>query len=205
MTRLWRQMLIERDSPWLAFVVGVDEFSAAQMTLRVFRQHLQATNDPAYRYLAIYHRAPLFFPNGNLMQKMFAAHWSPLMGYDETNDLVLVGDVNEKYGTWLTSSANMFSGIANRSFIDGGEWRGLLRVRLSGKSPRTIVTALPEDLVSSFCERSSIVGDVRSFYYHLADKTKCSYYQQFVGTSKNGALTSRSADGVTAFRFDTEV
>ena len=64
--------------PW-ASRFDFEWFDAAAMDVTTFRAHLRMANDAQYRYMAIYHRAPLFFnadaspPKG--IAQMFAAHW----------------------------------------------------------------------------------------------------------------------------------
>ena len=61
-------------------------------------------NDPKVRYLANFHRIPLFYSDLNCfikITKLLKGHWSPVVAYLEENDLCLVLDVNEEYGGYL--------------------------------------------------------------------------------------------------------
>jgi len=89
--------------------------------LETFRTHLRATNDPSNRYLVNFHRGPLFGRGGG--------HHSPIAGYFEERDLVLVVDVNAEYQPWLVSSARLFEALDT---VDSstGQKRGLIRIAL---------------------------------------------------------------------------
>ncbi len=69
-------------------------------TLAQFRSWLRRTNDPSYRVIANFHRGPLF-GRGH-------GHFSPVLGYLEREDLVLVGDVNDEYRPFLVSSERLW-------------------------------------------------------------------------------------------------
>ncbi len=87
------------------------------LTLDEFRVHLKRSNDPSRRYLINFHRG-LLFGKG-------PGHHSPIAGYLEADDLVLVLDVNEKFGPWLVSSERLFRAMDS---VDNssGKKRGLL-------------------------------------------------------------------------------
>lgn len=89
------------------------------LSLEELRKHLVRVNDPARRTIANFNRGPLFGIDGG--------HHSPLGGYLEDDDLVLVLDVNETYKPWLVRSERLFEAIDT---IDGstGKKRGLLVV-----------------------------------------------------------------------------
>jgi hypothetical protein len=90
---------------------------ARDLTLEELRAHLRRSNDPARRYLVNFHRG-LLFGKG-------VGHHSPIAGYLEAEDLVLVLDVNDKFGPWLVSSERLFRAMDS---IDSssGKKRGLL-------------------------------------------------------------------------------
>jgi hypothetical protein len=87
------------------------------LTLDELRAHLKRSNDRSRRYLINFHRG-LLFGKGT-------GHHSPIAGYLEAEDLVLVLDVNDKFGPWLVSSERLFRAMDS---IDSssGKKRGLL-------------------------------------------------------------------------------
>jgi hypothetical protein len=87
------------------------------LTLDELRAHLKRANDPSRRYLVNFHRG-LLFGKGT-------GHHSPIAGYLEAEDLVLVLDVNDTFGPWLVSSERLFRAMDS---IDSssGKKRGLL-------------------------------------------------------------------------------
>jgi hypothetical protein len=87
------------------------------LTLAQFRAELPHVNDVGRRYIANFQRAPLFAQGGG--------HHSPIAGYLEPEDLVLVIDVNEKFKPWLVESERLFKAIDT---TDSGQKRGLLRI-----------------------------------------------------------------------------
>lgn len=87
------------------------------LSLDQFREELRHVNDPARRYIANFQRAPLFAQGGG--------HHSPVAGYLEAEDLVLVLDVNESFKPWLVKSERFFKAVDTS---DSGTKRGLLRI-----------------------------------------------------------------------------
>lgn len=87
------------------------------LTLPQFREELKHVNDPSRRYIANFWRAPLFAQGGG--------HHSPIAGYLEAEDLVLVLDVNEKFKPWLVTSERLFKAVDTG---DTDQKRGLLRI-----------------------------------------------------------------------------
>lgn len=87
------------------------------LTLAQFREELRHTNDTDRRYIANFQRAPLFAQGGG--------HHSPIAGYLEAEDLVLVLDVNENFKPWLVSSERLFKAVDTG---DAEQKRGLLRI-----------------------------------------------------------------------------
>lgn len=87
------------------------------LTLAQFRDELRHSNDPSRRYIVNFQRAPLFAQGGG--------HHSPVAGYLESEDLVLVLDVNENYKPWLVKSERLFKAVDTG---DTGKKRGLLRI-----------------------------------------------------------------------------
>lgn len=90
------------------------------LTLAQFREHLRHANDTDRRYTINFDRGPLFGTRGG--------HHSPIGGYLEAEDLVLVLDVNEKYRPWLVSSARLFEAMDTPDHGTGLK-RGLLLIQ----------------------------------------------------------------------------
>jgi len=84
-----------------------------------FRELLPQLNDPARRYVANFHRG-LLFGKG-------AGHHSPLGGYLEAEDLVLVLDVNADFKPWLVEPRRLFDAIDSVD-SSSGKKRGLLLI-----------------------------------------------------------------------------
>jgi hypothetical protein len=84
-----------------------------------FREQMRHANDPARRYVINFSRGPLFGAGGG--------HHSPIAGYLADQDLVLVLDVNRKYGPWLVKSARLYDAM---NTVDTGSQkkRGLLLI-----------------------------------------------------------------------------
>ena len=70
------------------------------LSLDQFRGEMRAVNDAHFRVIANFHRGPLF-GRGH-------GHFSPLLGYLATRDLVLVGDVNAAYRPFLVSTERLW-------------------------------------------------------------------------------------------------
>lgn len=82
-----------------------------------FRQHMRQANDPGRRYIINFNRK-LIFGAG-------AGHHSPVGGYLEQDDLVLVLDVNREFGPWMVEGARLYDAMNTR---DGDTTRGLLLI-----------------------------------------------------------------------------
>lgn len=82
-----------------------------------FHEHLRRSNDPAVRYVVNFTRKGIFGQGGG--------HHSPIAGYLEDADLVLVLDVNAKYGPWLVERERLFGAMDT---LDGEKKRGLLLI-----------------------------------------------------------------------------
>lgn len=91
-------------------------------SLDALRVQLRLSNDPAFRFITNFSRAPLFGRGGG--------HHSPLGGYLEEEDLAFVLDVNAGYGPWLVSAARLFDAM-NTGGWSGGLTRGLARFQSS--------------------------------------------------------------------------
>ncbi len=124
-----------RFKPWFGILLGgmtIDELAdltrlridrpvtvVRDPSLAEFRAMMQSTNDPALRFIANFHRGPIF-GRGH-------GHFSPILGYLADRDLVLVGDVNVGYGPFLVSSERLWNAI---NTVDGetGKSRGLVKI-----------------------------------------------------------------------------
>ena len=89
------------------------------LDLAAFREQLTHVNDPARRYVINFSRGPLFGTGGG--------HHSPLAGYLNQEDLVLVLDVNQKYGPWLVKSDRLYEAM-NTVDATAQKQRGLLLI-----------------------------------------------------------------------------
>jgi len=90
------------------------------LDLDSFRAELRRANDPARRYVINFNRGPLF--------TKAMGHHSPIAGYLAEQDLVLVLDVNEKYGPWLVRTDRLFTAM-NTLDKASGKKRGLLLIQ----------------------------------------------------------------------------
>lgn len=82
-----------------------------------FREHLMRSNDPANRYVVNFARGPIFGAG--------TGHHSPIGGYLEAEDLVLVLDVNETFRPWLIERPRLYEAM---NTWDGDKKRGLLLI-----------------------------------------------------------------------------
>ena len=82
-----------------------------------FKEHLRRSNDPSNNYIVNFTREKIFGAGGG--------HHSPIGGYLEDEDLVLVLDVNEEFGPWLVERDRLFAAMDT---MDGDRERGLLLI-----------------------------------------------------------------------------
>lgn len=80
-----------------------------------FQAQLRLANDPDRRVIINFTRRPIFGAGGG--------HFSPIGGYLEEEDLVLVLDVNAEYQPWLIERERLFAAMDT---MDGERKRGLL-------------------------------------------------------------------------------
>ncbi|MCB9751535.1 MAG: phytochelatin synthase [Myxococcales bacterium] len=90
------------------------------LSLAEFREHMRRSNDVDRRYVINFLRGPLFREGGG--------HHSPIGGYLEAEDLVLVLDVNEKFEPWLVDTARLYAAMDT---VDSGtkKQRGMLLIQ----------------------------------------------------------------------------
>jgi hypothetical protein len=82
-----------------------------------FREHLRRSNDPGRRYIVNFTREKIFGAG--------VGHHSPIGGYLEAEDLVLVLDVNRDFQPWLVERPRLFDAM---NTLDGEKKRGLLLI-----------------------------------------------------------------------------
>ncbi len=90
-----------------------------ELDLPTLRTELAKANDPAVRFIANFHRGPLFGRGGG--------HHSPIAGYLPEEDLVFVLDVNASYRPWLVSPQRLLEAMTTVDSATGLQ-RGLLRI-----------------------------------------------------------------------------
>lgn len=132
-----------RFDPWFGVLIGgltLDELAellatrldrpvriARNASLPQFRALLRRSNDPSVRIIANFHRGPLF-GRGH-------GHFSPILGYLEAEDLVLVGDVNRDYRPFLVSSERLWR-ATDTVDQETGLKRGLIIAVVGGDATR---------------------------------------------------------------------
>lgn len=82
-----------------------------------FLDHLRRANDPSRRTIINFRRKEIFGAG--------AGHHSPIGGYLEKEDLVLVLDVNEAFKPWLVERKRLYDAM---NTLDGEKKRGMLVV-----------------------------------------------------------------------------
>jgi hypothetical protein len=87
------------------------------LTPEQFLEHLHRSNDLSRRYVINFSRASIFGSG--------TGHHSPIGGYLEAEDLVLVLDVNSKFQPWLIERSRLFSAMDT---FDGDKKRGLVLI-----------------------------------------------------------------------------
>jgi hypothetical protein len=99
--------------------LGTEVTILRDLDLATFREHMRRSNDPSKRYIVNFYRGPLFGAGGG--------HHSPIGGYLEGEDLVLVLDVNKKYGPWLVKTERLYEAASTTDRMSGKK-RGLLLI-----------------------------------------------------------------------------
>jgi hypothetical protein len=89
------------------------------LTPAQFEQHLRRSNDPSRRYTINFSRKPIFGAGGG--------HHSPIAGYLEPEQLVLVLDVNRSFRPWLVERNRLYAAL-NTLDSASGKKRGLLLI-----------------------------------------------------------------------------
>ncbi len=92
-------------------------------TVDAFRDEMRRSNDPNCRYVVNFLRATLFGRGGG--------HHSPIGGYLEAEDVVMVLDVNASFGPWLVPTARLFEAASTTADPSTGLTRGLVRFERS--------------------------------------------------------------------------
>lgn len=87
------------------------------LTPEAFHEHLRRANEPSRRYVINFSRKPIFDGGGG--------HHSPIGGYLEAEDLVLVLDVNADFRPWLIERERLYAAMDT---LDGERKRGLLLI-----------------------------------------------------------------------------
>jgi hypothetical protein len=116
---VWGGLTLDQEADLVRKKTGKQVTALRGLTLDQLREEVSHANDPSRRYIANFHRGPLFAQGGG--------HHSPIAGYLSAEDLVLVLDVNENYKPWLVPTARLFEAIDT---VDksSGQKRGLLRI-----------------------------------------------------------------------------
>jgi Phytochelatin synthase len=120
-------LTLDQEAALLRRVTGDPVTLLRNLDLQSFRSYLEGANDTARRFIVNFHRGPMFGRG--------SGHFSPILAYLPDRDLVLVGDVNHDYGTYLVSSARLFAAMNTIDSITGMK-RGLLMVALRAPSGR---------------------------------------------------------------------
>eukprot|EP00164_Ancoracysta_twista_P000530 GFYU01000708.1.p1 GENE.GFYU01000708.1~~GFYU01000708.1.p1 ORF type:complete len:340 (-),score=77.75 GFYU01000708.1:110-1129(-) len=116
----------------------VDVQFYVELSYQEYMYHLKLSNDRKYRYMACWLRTPLFFSDSEQrkkdglltkVHKAHMAHWSPIGGFLEKENRVLILDVNEKYDEFLVSPERFYDTINCRDFLTGA-WRGFIRLEV---------------------------------------------------------------------------
>lgn len=84
-------------------LAGATVSTLRELDAVALREHLHRFNDLSRRYIANFSRGPLFGQG--------SGHHSPIAGYLGDEDLVLVLDVNRKFGPWLVAADRLHAAM----------------------------------------------------------------------------------------------
>ena len=114
-------LTLDQEASVLRKTTGAPVTLYRNLDLATFRRLLARANDPTLRFVVNFHRGPMF-GRGH-------GHFSPILAWLPTRDLVLVGDVNRAYGIYLVSTRRLFDAMNTIDDVTG-KTRGLLMVTL---------------------------------------------------------------------------
>lgn len=112
-------LTLDEEARLLRLKTGRSVAVLRNLSLDAFRAEIARSNEPGRRYIVNFTRAPLF-GRGH-------GHFSPILGYLASQDLVFVGDVNGAYRPWLVPTPRLYAAQATVD-PDSRLWRGLLVV-----------------------------------------------------------------------------
>lgn len=102
----------------------------------LYLEAIKKSNDLNYRVSINFLRSslfgfktPIWLPS-NLLIGMFGGHFSPILGYFEEENLVVIFDVNHNYGLYFVSPQRLYESIATYD-ISSNECRGIILTKLN--------------------------------------------------------------------------
>ena len=114
---LIKGLTLDQEAELLSRKLGRPVQVVRDPSLQEFRGWMRRANDPNLRIIVNFHRGPMF-GRGH-------GHFSPVLGYLEQQDLVLVGDVNASYRPYLAPSERLWRATDTVDDATGKE-RGLI-------------------------------------------------------------------------------
>lgn len=106
--------------------------SYSNLTINEFKGLLRESNKSNVRLIANFLRLPLFFSDCKLHMrvfKLFGGHFSPIGGYLENEEMVLVHDVNKKFGSWFVPTERFFESC-NTIDVLNNTYRGIIKLTI---------------------------------------------------------------------------